>query len=291
MPRNPKVDFDLLQMYFGEPYVIDLEGIPGKVTVLSPTIGDIVRIGEEKFYQTLNLFVCNTTQYRVVLWDLGIDWNEFSDFSLFVMLYKQADPDVVKLLFGDLDLQKFEPMLKQLPPKLDSDSREGDGEQVNEEPQAEIILWNDEDEIEINADVHNHFSQYLRVMFNTFPDEKITQMDTLKNWYITKDRRAIEQAKKKPPKKVSIQPIVSACVNHPGFKYKLSELKEVGVFEFYDSVSRLQIYEQSTALMKGMYSGMIDGSKIKSEDYNFMREIVRDANNSVSKKDKLKDQG
>lgn len=50
MPRNPRVDFDLLQMYFGEPYVIDLEGIPGKVTVLSPTIGDIVRIGEEKFY-------------------------------------------------------------------------------------------------------------------------------------------------------------------------------------------------------------------------------------------------
>lgn len=43
--------------------------------------------------------------------------------------------------------------------------------------------------------------------------------------------------------------------------------------------------------MKGMYSGMIDGSKIKPEDYNFMREIVRDANNSVSKKDKLKDQG
>ncbi len=67
--------------------------------------------------------------------------------------------------------------------------------------------------------------------------------------------------------------IISALVNHPGFKYKLSELKEVNVAEFYDSVKRLQVYEQSTALLKGMYSGMIDGSKIKSEDYNFMREI------------------
>ena len=38
--------------------------------------------------------------------------------------------------------------------------------------------------------------------------------------------------------------------------------------------------------MKGMYSGFIDGSKIKSEDYNFMREIVRDTNNSVSKNKK-----
>jgi len=61
MPRNPKVDFDLLQMYFGEPYVIDLENTPGKVTVYSPTIGDIIEIGEKKFYQTLNIFICNTT--------------------------------------------------------------------------------------------------------------------------------------------------------------------------------------------------------------------------------------
>jgi len=50
MPRNPKVDFDMLQLYFGEPYEIDLENTPGKVIVYSPTIGKIVRMGEKKFY-------------------------------------------------------------------------------------------------------------------------------------------------------------------------------------------------------------------------------------------------
>ena len=33
--------------------------------------------------------------------------------------------------------------------------------------------------------------------------------------------------------------IISSLINHPGFKYKLHELKEVGVAEFYDSVKRL----------------------------------------------------
>jgi hypothetical protein len=66
--------------------------------------------------------------------------------------------------------------------------------------------------------------------------------------------------------------IISACVNHPGFKYKLDELKQVGVCEFYDSVKRLQVYEASTALLKGMYSGMIDSSKINPDEYNFMRD-------------------
>jgi len=76
-----------------------------------------------------------------------------------------------------------------------------------------------------------------------FPEEKITHDNNLKSWYISKDRRAAERAKKEAEKgkhkSFSIQPLISACVNHPGFKYKLSELNEVGVMEFYDSVSRL----------------------------------------------------
>lgn len=278
MARNPTIEFDRLQMYFGEPYVIDCDDAIGTVTVYTPTIGDIVHVGEQRFYQTLNFFTCNTTQYRVLLWDIGIDWNVFPDFSLFCMFYKQIDHDVSKLLFGDLDFSKFEIMSKY---KSADDMDDEDAE-------AEMILWNKDDEIEINSNVYNHFSQYIRAMFNIPNNEKITSNDTMKQWYINKDKRAIEREKDKEQKGEketisSIQPLISSCVNHPGFKYKLHELKEVGVCEFYDSVNRLQIYESSTALMKGMYSGFIDGSKIKPEDYNFMREIIIDTNNSKSK--------
>lgn len=262
MPRNPKVKFDMLQLYCGEPYIIDLDNAVGSVTVYSPTIGDIISLGEKRFYQTLNIFICNTTQYRVILWDLGIDWNTFGDFELFAMLYPQIDPDVAKLMFGDLEFNKFQPFTKRL-----SD---------DDEPQ--LILWDEEDEIEINYDVYNHISQYLRTVFNTFPDEKITENNTLKKWYIDKDKREIERNLKKAEKgevqaSTSIQALISSCINHPGFKHSLKDLKNVGVAEFYDSVKRLQVYEQSTSLMKGMYSGFIDGSKIKPQDYNFMREI------------------
>ena len=133
----------MLQMYFGEPYVIDIDGAPGKVTVYSPTIGDIIEIGEKKFYQTLNIFICNTTQYRVVLWDQNIDWNTHSDFELFIMLYNYIDPEVSKMLFGDLDFKKFVPMIKRV--STDSD-------------EFIPILWNEEDDIEINYDVYNHFA-------------------------------------------------------------------------------------------------------------------------------------
>ena len=254
-------------MYFGEPYTIDLDNVPGKVVVYSPTIGDIIEMGEKKFYQTLNIFIANTTTYRFVLWDMGIDWNEYGDFDLFIMLSSQIDPDVSKLLFGDLDFKKFVPLMVTKQPT-----------EEDPEPKPYPILWDDKDEIEINYDVYNHFAQYIRTMFNIFPEEKITSDNTLKSWYIKKDRREFERRKQKMEKgdiesSSSIQALISSCINHPGFKYSLKDLKHVGVAEFYDSVKRLQVYEQSTALMKGMYSGFVDGSKLKATDYNFMREI------------------
>ena len=231
MPRNPKVEFDTLQLYFREPYHINLDNVPGEIVIYQPTIGDIVRIGENRFYETLSIFTTNTTQYKTFLWNMNprIDWNTFTDFQLFVMLYHSADPEIVKLLFGELDLFKFKPYMRTKdgsPPPEDSDFN-------NLGDDLEIVLWNDED--------------------------------------------------------TGLQSVISACVNHPGFKYKLQELRDVGVFEFYDSVNRLQIYEHSVAIMRGMYSGFVDGSKLNPEDYNFMRDIIRDTNNSVHKK--LKDNG
>ena len=40
-----------------------------------------------------------------------------------------------------------------------------------------------------------------------------------------------------------------------------------------DSVQRLQIYESTNALWKGMSSGFVDSSKINKEELNFMRSI------------------
>lgn len=71
----------------------------------------------------------------------------------------------------------------------------------------------------------------------------------------------------------NLLPIISALTNHPGFKYKLEELKQVKIYQFYDAVQRLQIYEQTHALMGGSYSGFCDTSKIDKEQFNFMREI------------------
>lgn len=252
-----KIEFDRLKMYFGEPFEIDLESALGKITVYQPTIGDVVEVGEGKFLSTLNVFVANTTMYRLMLWDSGLDWNEISDFQLFVLLKNMIDSNASKLLFGDLDWNEFQPMFRN----------------IDDNNQA-LVLVNEKQNIEINEEVYEYFHRYIQTMFNMKPEDEFTEDKILKKWWIDKDRRKTDrEAKKDDKKSVSLVSQISAYINHPGTKYKLSELKEVGVCEFYDSIQRLQIYESTTALMKGMYSGMIDSKNIKPEDYNFMKDI------------------
>lgn len=254
--RYPQIEFDKLQIYVGLPHIVNVESASGSIEITLPTVGDIIRIGHKKFFQTLNIFITNTTSYRLLLWKQGIDWNDLSDFELFCMLYKQIDDEVSKLLFKDVSFSDFNIYSK----KLDDTET--------------IILYNPEKELEINEEVYQNIAQYLRIAFNISPEEKITKDDALKRAYIRKDESSLKLAETdKNQKDSSLQPLISACVNHPGFKYNLKEVMDINICEFYDSVKRLQLYENCTALMKGMYSGMVDGSKIDTDAYNFMKEI------------------
>lgn len=250
-------------MYFGEPYKIDLEDTVGSLTIYEPTIWDMVKIGEDRFFHSLNVFVTNTTANKLSLWDVGLDWCVMSDFELFSSLIQGIDPDVWRMFFKDCEVSDFHAYNKHI------------------EDKDILVLYNDVAKIEITEMVYFHISQYLRTMFNIFPEEKITRHKDLKETYIMVERSKRDFEQKKKDKNEleehnQLQSIISACINHPGFKHSLKDLRDVGVAEFYDSVQRLQIYEHSTACLKGLFSGMVDSKKIKPEEYNFMKEITHD---------------
>lgn len=252
MDENAKKErstFDYLQLYFGEPY-----SITDKIQILQPTIGDIIRMGEKNVYSVVHIFVANPTMYRLLLWNIGIDWNKISDFELFQLLVSSLKQEDTAFLFGTLDFQKFQRFQKQV------------GEEET------IVLYDTENDIEIDEELYLTIASYIRTMFNIFPKVEKAKGKTTKEWMIQEDRENAELHKNDAYKSV-LQPLISSCLNHPGFKYSKSELAQVGIVEFMDSVKRLQVYESSTALLKGMYSGFVDGSKIKDESVNFMRDL------------------
>ena len=140
-----------------------------------------------------------------------------------------------------------------------------------------MLPVSEENAIIIDELVYTRMVKYLRAMFNIHPKIEHAKNKATKEAMIWEDEenRKIQESKNKKldVQKSFLLPLVSAMVNHPGFKYKTSELKEINIVQFMDSVKRLQVYESVTALMKGMYSGFVDGSQFKADDLNWLRDL------------------
>lgn len=245
--------FDKLAMYFDKDYFVK------DICIKMPTIGDILKFGESRFYNTFSPFFTNSTSIRVQLWDMEprVDWTKVKDIQVFNMLHLNLhDEEVVHSVFPDITFSDFQLMgLKDDPEKL--------------------VLYSSSQQIILTEPEYMEIATYIRTVLNRFPKVEKAKGKTTKQWMIQEDRMKMLNSSKENDEENSsyLLSLVSSCLNHPGFKYKLEDLENMGIYRFMDSVKRIQKYEHSTAVLKGMYSGFVDGSKINPEQYNFMGDV------------------
>lgn len=247
-----KYHFDRLKMYFGEEYKIK------DIIITQPKIGDILEIGEENFYHALSPILYNSTSIRVMLWrKLNLDWNNVRDievFSIMSQIIQNKEP--LKLIFKNISFEDFR--LIPLSSKEASSSEE-------------LGLFSPSQNILLLEDDYMEIAEYIREFMNFHPKREKVKGRTAVSWVIQEDE--MNAVMNKETESSTLLPLVSTCVNHSGFKYKLHELKDLHIFEFMDAVQRIQVYESSIALLRGSYSGFCDSSKIPKENFNFARNI------------------
>lgn len=257
--KNKSIDsgykFDSLAMYFREDFYV--KGI----RIVQPTIGDILKLGEQNFYSGLSPFLYNSTSIRVMLWDLPerVDWCKVKDIEVFSMLniWTKENNSAFRLLFPDYKIENME--------------LRGYMKDASTEPS--LCLYDEENDFVLEESDYNQIAEYIRTLLNIHPKVEKAKGKITKQWMIDEDRMNAAQASQTKKEGSTLLPLISACINHPGFKYKLQELRDVGIYEFMDSVQRLQVYESTHALINGSYSGFCDMSKVPQEQFNFMREI------------------
>lgn len=247
MTDSSLIEIDELKMYFGEPFYIN-----EKIAIYIPTVGEIVEFGERKYYSMIHTLTCIPSDMKSQLFDMGIDYEEMSDFELFMMLSRNLPQETTKLVLGDLDLTKF-------------------GIFTNTD-NNELVLYDEENGIVIDKLIYMKMVEYIRKVHNIKPKVEKAANKTTKKILIQLDRDKIKKSQKEPYKS-QLKDLISAMMRYPGFKYKSNELKQCGLYEFMDTVQGAQIYISSTALLKGSYSGMIDCSKINKKEFNWMRSL------------------
>ena len=74
-----------------------------------------------------------------------------------------------------------------------------------------------------------------------------------------------------------LEPLISALCNSEGFKYNFDTVWDLSIYTFMDATRRIQKIKSADHLMGGMYSGMLDVSKMNkgqlNKDLNWMGEL------------------
>ena len=244
-PYDDLINVDPLKLYFGDPYVVNQY-----LTIYQPTIGDIIEYGEREYYSMVQTITAIPSDMKSTLFDMGLDWNQVEDFQLFLMLSQSLPQKQTEIILGDIDLQRMQP-------------RENlqNGEPILYDPITGAII----DEL-----AYKTMSAYLCKLHNLTKKVEKAGNKYTKQVLIDEDRQKREYATTQPYKSF-LMPLVSAIKVRQA--YTRDYIRNMGLYEFFDDVNRSQIIVNTDSLLSGAYSGMMDTSKIKKSQFNWMREI------------------
>jgi len=223
--------------------------ITDKITIRQPTLGEIEELGEDKYYAMISTFTCTPFDVIAQLDDMNIDFTKITSYQLFCVLCQSLDYQSTKLLFGEINFNEFR--------------------MVNCGDKLELH-WYD---TVIDEKIYSDITEYLRKI-NMLSPPKFTKVanDYTKQKMIEYAHSDLELAKRRKPKSI-LKTAISRITNHPYFKYRLDEVWDMKIYAFYDSVSSINIIENSNHLCIGAYSGNLDMSKINKNEFNWLREV------------------
>jgi len=241
------LEIDELQLYFGDDYIIN-----DYLILKQPTIGQIISYGERKYFSMIYTLTAIPSDMKSQLDDMGLDWNEISDFDLFMMLVSTLSVENTQIILGDIDLSKLKPYLNN---------------QTNQ-----IVLADKESGLVIDMIIYERLVNYLRKVHGLKKKVEHAANKYTKQILIDEDRQRIELSKSQPYESF-LTPLVSSVKVRMG--YTKDYIRNMGLVEFMDDVSRLQIIHNADALLQGCYAGTIDMKKINKSELNWMKPLDR----------------
>lgn len=192
-------------------YVRDEIKIADGVVIRTPTVGEIITYGEQKYFSMAQTVCASPSSMKAALDDMGLDWMKVSDFELFIMLAKSLPKEATQPLLGDLDLSQ-----------MGAYALNG-----SEEP----VLSNAEHTVIINEIVYQTLVTYLRKMHNFNKQVDKAGNRAAHKALLMVARQDAKMAQNKPSKSF-LKPLISAVKCRMG--YTMDYIKQMGIFELMD---------------------------------------------------------
>ena len=240
---------DELQIYRGRDYTL----APG-ITIHQPTLDEICDYGECAYWSMIYTLTSTGADLKFQLDDMGIDYTQISDFQLFYsLLAPSCDQSKTYIITGDLDFTNC--------PLMQNKSSE------------EIVMYDAAQGILIDQQTYLKFAQILRNIHGLKRNAQLPANEATKRILIEDAREEYERGKDKPYIS-QLKNLVSAMINCPGFKYDHSQVWNMKINAFLDSVKRISKIKNADLLLQSGYSGFgINLKEIPDKQLNWMGEL------------------
>ena len=227
---------DELKIYRGEDFIVSKH-----IKIHQPTLGEICNYGELEYYSMLHQLTATPQSMKFQLWDMGIDYTTITPYQLFYnVLFKLFSIERTSIILGDLDFLKFE--------------------YAQREDNDDIVLYQQVESDELHDDIvideytYEMIVNYLRRSHFIIKDEKVPANETTKMVLIDDAREEYERNKSKEYDS-QLKNLVSSMINSEGFKYNHSQVWEMKINAFMDSVKRISKIKDAGLLLQSGYSG------------------------------------
>lgn len=222
--------------------------INDSIKIVIPSVGDIID-NEDNYYSIITVLTAMPIDLMVPLDDAGIDYTEINEYDLFLLMSAGLKAQDTHLVFGDLDLTKFEISVNQ--------------------QNGKIVLYDAEDDIAIDRATHARIAGVLRKIHHLEKNRRKPANKEAKEYMLKRAREKMRRNRNRKQES-QLEPLIIAMVNAEQYKYDFEGTRELSIYQFNESVRQIIKKVDYDNRMYGIYAGTINAKELSQDDLNWL---------------------
>lgn len=214
-----------------------------------PTVGEIID-QEDEYYGMVSIITAMPIDMMVQLDDIGIDFTDITEWDLFLLLFSHLAEQNTDLVFGDLSLKGFRPMIN---------------------PQnGLVVLLDGTTGAYIDRAVHSRMASVLRKIHHLEKNRKKPGNDEAKAYMLERARTKMRRNRNRAQTS-QLEELIVAMVNTEQFRYGYAEVRGLTIYQFNESVRQIIHKVDYDNRMHGVYAGTVSSKDLSQDDLNWLK--------------------
>lgn len=236
---------DEARLITGKPFDIGVG-----ITLYQPTVEEVLNV-EDEYLKVLSSFTSEPFDMPYYLDQMGIDFEKIKPFELFCILATSTPQSSSRLLFGDLNFEKFKP------------ATQGD----------ELVLVHENGAI-IDSHTRERIADCIRRM-NGLPKNNLTSCENkfTHDLMIRQQKKNIDRAQRRAELFGESSQYATLVSSLAAEWHSYDAVLKLKIGQFNDAIIRLGYKHNADNLNRGLYAGAISYKNINKKDLDWMRPI------------------